>query len=200
MQSAEESEGVPGLMELVEQISALFPEWFDAVETDMVNHKQHQATQEIYHERMEKLEMSNAPAGRRFAVITSWGRDQLSIAENHLMNGEIYAAKTIQLDPLVHAAIRAVENSPEGVPLLADLREGVEAASEQIERTEKLIEQYGTMLEVAREHTRVSRIWEKVAQAYEQAEKVIDEANDLVMVWHERLSRMDRLADGESAA
>jgi hypothetical protein len=183
--SVEEEEEPPGLIELVEQINALLPEWLTVVQADPVVEAQHDATLKVYRERLERLERSNPPRGAVFALRTRMARDELPLAQRHLEHAEIYIAKTIELDPLVHAAIRAVEDYPEGLSLLDELLRAVPEAMEAIRRSE---ERRGTpMREYARRHQGYSRLWRKVGDVHERAQEHIAEGNALVSAWWERL-------------
>jgi hypothetical protein len=180
----------PGLVELVEQINTRLAEWLHVVESDPVNEAQHDATLRIYRDRIDKLESASAPRGAVFAVLTRWARDELPLAERHLEYAETYVAKTVELDPLVHAAIRAVEDYPEGFPLLADLQDAVPHAIDAIKRWDEYAKTGRPMQEAAREYQKVSRLWRKVADIHERADEIVLEGNVLVTAWWQRLQSL----------
>ncbi len=187
----EDSEA-PGLSELIDQIDALLPEWLAAVQADPLTEAQHVATMRHFNERLAKLRRSGPPRGAIFALLTRMAKEDLPLAERHLQYAKTYAAKTVELDPLVHAAVRSVEEYPAGVAVLDELRQAVAEAMEVIERGERelLDNRYRMMTDVSRDYRNVSRLWRKLEDVYSRAEVLAGEGNALVVAWSERLQAL----------
>ena len=108
-----------------------------------------------------------------------------------MQHAEVYIAKTVELDPLVHAAIQAVEDYPGGLRLLDELqgrfpRQWRPSNGMSGRRSGAVMWPY----EYARSQQHVSRLWRKVADLHERANQLVDEANALVSVWSERLEAL----------
>jgi hypothetical protein len=183
------------LEDLVREIDRLLPEWLLSVEDDPIVEAENMAIGTAYEHRLARLRASNAPHSAILSTQIREARDLLPIAERNLRNAEVYAARTVELDPIVHAVVRLVEEHPESVQLVAPLRAGVEEAMAAI-RKGHLEEERGVakMSAAARRHAHISRLWRDVADHHGHAESLIREANTLVEAWASRLSKLSPAA------
>jgi hypothetical protein len=181
----------PGLIELADRINALLTDWLIVVEEDPVNEAQHDATMRVFRERRARLAASSPPRGAVFALLAQMGTAELPLARRRLGHAETYAAHTIELDPLVHAAIRAVEAFPQGWPLLERLHAGVRDAKLSIDASlASLASGDRPMTEVAKEYAAMSKTWREIRVAHERADALVADGNALVEVWSDRLEAL----------
>jgi hypothetical protein len=146
---------------------------------------------EVYNERMRKLRRSHARASARLGLIIRRANDELPISEKHLALARIYAARTSALDPLVNAALRLVEEFPEGLSLLEPLVDGVREAIDSIERNEADRTETTILLQdFARRNEKSSRVWRQVGDNHGQADALVDDANATVHAWSDRMKQL----------
>ena len=183
-----------GLVELTEEIGRVLPDWLEAVEGSVVNDAQHRATAETYLTRLRRLERAGAPASARFAVLARLAEDELPLAQRHREIATRYLSRTVELDPLVHRAIRAVEEHGEGLDLLVDLRAGVAEAMEEIRRGDAgPPEGWESGIDFARRFRHVSRRWKQLEESYDGTRVIVAESNALVSAWAKRLAEVSAL-------
>lgn len=173
------------LATLLGQINELLPDWYDAVLADKVVTAQHDATTDHHHQRMGKLRRSGSPPGALFAEVQRYVAEDLPLAERFDSLANVYLAKTMQLDPLVTAAVRLARQHPEVAPLLEELADSVREASNAIEASE--ISQrspgYVSVRDWARRNAHSSRTMKEMLKAYDRAYDLAGQANEMVRGW-----------------
>ncbi|PZS29010.1 MAG: hypothetical protein DLM61_13785 [Pseudonocardiales bacterium] len=193
--SSFERDGHPELIETVEEINSLLPEWLNAVQLDPVYRAQYRVTSEAHRSRIQKLEDSRGPASALFLAIQKFGNDQLPIAEKHLKLAKIYSAKTIALDPLMAAAFRAANANKEVIAFLDELRGAVKEAVVEIAASAHRFSNPQTVraADFAKRYIHNSRTWRKISEMHETADKYVSETNEVVLRWD---SELDKLGAG----
>jgi TIR domain len=183
-----------GLAELTASIHEQLPDWLAAVEADKVTHAQHEATAITYNKKLAKLRRSGVRGGPEFAVLTRYARDDLPLAERHERDARTYLARTVTLDPLVHALFRLVEQHPDSIAVVNELAEGIGEAMEAIDVRER--SSYESMQDAARRYGHISSLWRQLGMVYDRAAKATREGNELVRAWSARLDALQQSAGG----
>jgi hypothetical protein len=186
----------PGLAEIFDQISEILPEWIESMEDSQVNTAQFKATWLIYDERLKRAERSGPPSAK-FAILQRLAVDELPIAERDLRIARTYAAKTIELDPLVLAAARIGAAHSSEKSIFADLHAGVKLS--QKNRADELNRRTSQISASAwaRQRAHVSRTMRKLADIWTLYDRTIVEANQIVDKWAEELEWLES-TEGQS--
>jgi hypothetical protein len=197
-QSGEDND--PGLAELFAKIAEIFPEWEDAVEANDVLQAQLDATMQVYRQRVIKAERSGPPSAR-FATLQRLATDELPIAEQALKISQTYAAKTIELDPLILAVSRLGKAHPSDKDLFMSLYDFVVKTCDKIARIQAnrrkgLAERPS---EWAMKRVHISRAMSKLGHVWSLSERANDESNRIVFKWAEELEWLKSASDGNDA-
>lgn len=181
-----------GLIDLFDKINAIFPAWIKAVEDNQVNTVQSEAVFKIYYERIRKAKKSGT-ASAEFALLQRLASDQIPIAERELKVARIYAAKTIELDPLILSAARIGQDHPSDEALFSDVHTAVIAAQKSYRDSDARIEAGITISaeEWTAKRAHVSRTMRRLAQIYALHGQAVDEANHILDNWVDHLRWLD---------
>jgi hypothetical protein len=202
---AENSRGSePGLMELFDQINQIFPEWKQSLEDYEVLDAQIQATLRVHIARIEKMERSS-PASARFSMLQRLAIDQLPLAEKALKLCQAYAAKTIELDPLILAALRMGQTSSSARTLFSDTYSAITEAYSRFSREEELTEKgiYTLASEWTMKRAHISRAIGQLGHIYSLCDRAVYEANLIFIKWGEEVKQLESSPtgnDGQSSA
>lgn len=186
----------PGISELFTSINAIFPEWVDALQDYQVMMAQFNATWDIYSKRLNRAERSG-PASAVFSILQRLAVDELAIAERELSAARVYAAKTIELDPLVLAVARIGADHPSEKDAFADLRAGIKTAQDNRIDAAKYFEnpEVISASDWAQQRAHISRAMRRLAQTWILYERTVKEANEIVEKWAEELRWLDSPSD-----
>lgn len=125
-----------GVADVMKEIEALLPDWLDAVLSDRIVKAQLDATWHEAYSPVVRLQRSHAPASAVFAAQIRAGKEMLAIMERARTDVQTYVSRSVDLDPLVSRVARLVRESPSDFELAAPLREGIDAAMDNIRRGE----------------------------------------------------------------
>jgi len=114
--------GVGGIMDIVQEISGLLPEWLDAVQSEKINSVQMDVTWHHLFGSVTKLQRSHAPASAVLAAQIRVAKEILPLAERNRKEARSYLARSIQLDPLISALGRLVSEHPDSFTLVLPIR------------------------------------------------------------------------------
>ncbi|WP_328651429.1 toll/interleukin-1 receptor domain-containing protein [Micromonospora sp. NBC_00330] len=172
-----------GLLEIIEKIDALLPDWLNAVEDSEVNEAHYLATWGIYGPRLRRLEQNRGQGGAKFALIQRIAQEELPLAERYRKAASVYTQRSLELDPFVMRAIHMAQGFPDAVVELASLRSALDHAEVHIRENRRFEEGDPTAGVWARQRAHVSRLVRQVADTFETAERTVDEGNSLVKRW-----------------
>lgn len=178
--ASEDVEGDPGLIELLEGINSILPDWLGAVQEDEVLVAQYMALGETFRRRRER---SNP--NQRIAILHQEAQAEEPIASRELELSQSYYAKTLELHPLVTSLIRFIRLHPEHHGLVAELSSAVDEAMLQIERGREFWALPGRVDAAIywRENAHLSRLMSRLADLNELDERYRAEANAVVESW-----------------
>lgn len=190
--SADPEEDVTdGISDLVESIMRTLPEWLDIVMREKIVDAQIQAVWKQTEKQLWKLQSSKAPASAILATRTRWATEFLPLAERAQKDAEMYLSMSMQLDPLVSALARLVAEHPETFPLVIPVRESIDEAMEEIERTRANEKDPSVVLVVNlfAELKHLGRIFQKGYAVMSKKEQFTDAGNGIVTRWDTELRR-----------
>jgi hypothetical protein len=177
-----------GLMDVLGQIRAVLPEWYEVVVRSQVVSVQRDATKRHYMDRLTKLESSHAPSSAHFAILQRLAVDETKLIQPAVPAAQTYYALTIKLDPLIRRAVRIVDAHSDAVPLLRELEATLEEAWTEIDRNDANRRAGGELGSAfATRYAHVSRAMKRLAALHAARERFALEANDLVRQWRELL-------------
>lgn len=130
----EKPEGRPdsGLVDHLENISALLPDWLKAVEDDVVTLAKYKAIDAVYADRLRKIMKMPGNTKLRLATIHRFATDEMPLAKELLAAARIYSALTIKLHPPITGALREISDSPAFLSTLTELRTALQVAVDQV--------------------------------------------------------------------
>jgi hypothetical protein len=179
-----------GIVDTVEKVNALLPEWLDAVIGDKFNSRQFDATQDEYNARIARLRKANSPASAILATQVRFAREMLPLAERYQRDARTYVARSIELDPLISRLTRLVSEHPENWSLVVPVREAIDegiAAVQQADRDfVRGVQLFGSWFN---ERRHLGRIFQKCSSIMRNAEQLVSEGNSIVRRWNSELSR-----------
>jgi hypothetical protein len=177
------------LEETIAAIAVRLMPWMESVDFDKVAGATWRATRDTRLARVDRLVESGAVRSAIFSTFVQLGRDLLPIAEDRLDKAKNYSRLTIELDPLVNAAIRLVSLHREESTVLDTLRDGVNEAYLNIEPFDKDRNGYGYAIPPnivgSNKHLSEADRLLKASGAF------VREGNSLVMAWREKLIELD---------
>lgn len=179
-------DSVDDLEQLLERASDLWPDWLTAVEDAEVLFEQRFAIISAYHARWLKLNNRRAPMSDFLANYYREGQDELPLVKRQLALAEVYAARTIELDPIVTAIVRAARENPASAPLLEDLlSKSQEASSRLADGERKQQESHATadVYEFVKSMPVVSQTWKEIVRLSRQRDELAEGANSIVLRW-----------------
>jgi TIR domain len=187
----EESERA-GLLETLNQLQALMPEWREAVEADALVYEQFFATDHVLEEKMRKLK--SGPPGARYALLRRQIGEYLPLLERQAKIEDQLLAKTIELSPLVARLCRLVATHPEEVSALEDVYGAFGTVAESYRR--RNLDKMEPIVTWARRNAHKTRSMGKLLRVVEQGEAATRDTNRLLQEWLDELESVDpRLSD-----
>lgn len=198
-----EGDGEADFESLLRTADELWPDWLDAVQSDEVWTKQFRAVIGVYGRRVLALRRTNGSPKLVMAAFRQEGRDSLPLMEQHLRWAETYSARTIELDPIVTAVIRAGRESTAMVPLLHEMSEMVRQSIDRIQTYEEwrkrdLIRGGVSMKEHIAEMPFPTRVWREIHDLSNRADALVKETNAVVLGWHRGLTALLEAAEGDA--
>jgi TIR domain len=187
--STREDGNADGVMDIVEEISQLLPEWLDAVQGEKVNQAQMDATVHQLLDPIYRLRKSHAPASAVLSAQIRFAREMLPLAERRQKDAQIYLARSIELDPLVSALPRLVLDHPESRPLIAPVTDAVEEAMAVIRADEDFSSRPGahTIASHFEEMRHLGRIFQRCYAILSDSSRASQGGNDIVKRWDTEL-------------
>lgn len=179
------------LADLLRRAEDLWPTWSEAVQADELRAAQEEAIINTFAERRKKLRKQGRRASEIAATYQQQGMRELPLSREHLEWAETYAAKTIELDPIMEAVIRAGRQNPAMVPMLAELRGKAEDAVRIIEE-----DAHGSGIYIhdfVKEMPFITPLWRELMRVQSRASRFVNEANATVMHWAVELEETVRL-------
>jgi hypothetical protein len=179
-----EDDGTDGIIDVVSKITALLPEWLEAVEDEKVNSAQVTATFDQFRQQINRLERARTQPSAILAVRQRMAKETLPLAERTLKDSRIYLAKSVELDPLISALARLVNEHPGSFSLVTQIREAIDEAMTEIRKnTTRKSDGYVSGHEVFSKMVHLGRIFQKCASIYEVSNRAGLEANGIVERW-----------------
>jgi len=181
-QTVQQDEGELG--DLLLRADELWPAWLEAVQDDELVGVSARAAMQAYSARRARLRAAKRPQSQIIATYRDQGARALESAKRHLENAQTYSARTLELDPVVRAAVKAAADRPALTPLLVELREKIDDAVRVISDTERLQREGWIGAEEYVSHLPyVDQTWKQVSALSEDFAALVVEANGLVMRW-----------------
>jgi len=183
-----DGDGTDGITDLVTKITALLPEWLDAVLQDRFTDAQAVATWDQYAQQVQKLRKRRAPASAGLAVQMRMAREMLPLAERAQRDARLYATRTIELDSLVSALARLVSEYPTSFPLVMPVREAIDEAMTGVTKGDNR-RRSGTvpMEDNFASMRHLGRIFQKCYSCWRDKNQTVKEGNDIVRRWNAEL-------------
>jgi TIR domain len=180
-----------GIVELIEAINRVLPEWTEAVEASTTIAAQLNATASVYMERIRK-QSNPGQSGARFAVLQRFSKEVIPLAERSLSATRTYSRTSIELDPLITRVFMLVENHPELHFALGDLYGALEEAESNISEDERQERAFSGVPFFAwlDSNAHLSRMVTQFSRIMKTDFDLIDETNAIVRRW---LAGRDRL-------
>lgn len=193
--SRSDAETYESITEVFELISEKLRTWMESVEFDHIAGSLWSATLIERLDRVDRLRASKQPTSARLSVFKRLGEELQPIARDRLEKAQAYSRLTIDLDPLVTAAMRFVSEYPDLSSLLDPVRDGVAEAVLNIEPSETR-EGYGYTMPP--EIKKFSRGLLEADRYILSSVVFVNEANEIVLRWRDEL--MGRPNDHEVEA
>jgi hypothetical protein len=192
-ESRDDTEIFDSLNDIVGVINEKLDKWMESVEFDHTARRVWSTTVDDRMERIQRLERSRQRGGPVLAVLKKLGLDLLPISVDRLEKAKNYSRLTIDLDPLVTAAIRYVSEHRDLLSMLDPLSDGVQEAILNIEPVEgddyhyslpQSSIQYSRSLAEAQKNIKLSHVY-------------AGEANQIVVQWRDKLQALTAESDQE---
>ncbi|MEH1166739.1 toll/interleukin-1 receptor domain-containing protein [Micromonospora sp. CPCC 205539] len=172
------SDEEPGLQDLIEEIDSALPDWLSAVWGDTVNSAQMRATYDQHKERIRRLRARRSPNSAILATQLRFGPDMLPLVERFHTDGQVYVARTSQLNPLMLKLIRHLDQYPQSAILAHHILEGLSDAIENIISSE-----YKTNPEYLNSLAHLSHTLRRTAKLLMDTVHLAHAANEIVVKW-----------------
>ena len=190
-----------GIVDIMQEIMKLLPDWLGAVSGDKVTNAQIHATWHQVFGDVQKLQKAHAPASAILAAQTRATREMLPLIERYQREGQIYLTRSAQLDPLVSALARQVAEHPESAALAAPVREAIDEAMSVIrrgERRRKADPRAHPIIDHFAEMRHLGRIFQKSYAIYSEAGRLANEGNTIVRRWDAELGTSSTSSPSEA--
>jgi hypothetical protein len=186
-----EDDGVDGIIDIVEKIEKLLPDWLDAVLDEDVNEAQGEATWHELWPQVNRLRKAHAPASAVLAVQMRAAREILPLAERSQKDWRTYAARSIQLDPLISALVRLIAEHPESFALAMPVRAAIDEAIARIQVYEEKFSEPGahSIQSHFEEMKHLGRLFQKCNAIFRDAGRARAEGDGIVERWDVELGR-----------
>ena len=180
-----------GLFDNLKGIEEQLPAWLKAVEDDVVVRASYKATEEVYAERLNKLPKKKGSGGyssQRIGILHRLAVDELPISKKALELARIYSGQTLKLRPFVIGALRGIEEAPENLRLLTDLKNAINEAILQMKSSPP--NEIASAAMFWRERANLGQVFRENAEVHVESERIREETNLVVIGWHERIDRL----------
>jgi hypothetical protein len=180
-----EDDGVGGITDIVERISALLPDWLDVVLNEKTNDAQMEGTFRQSQDQMIKAKKRGAPASALLAIQVRPAKEMLPLAERAISDARVYSNKSIELDPLVTGLARMVKEHPDQFELATPIREAVDEAMDEIRKNEAKSKSPNFIMlrDYFRSISHLGRIFQKCVNILDNRSHLVDQGNDIVKRW-----------------
>lgn len=181
-----------GLADILSELEARLPGWLDAVIGDQSGLAAFKAIGATHLARYGRLKKAKSPPGAQFAMIQRFAQEALPICERHYKDAQEYARLCLEMDPLVIQALALTEAHPENRPSLADLRIAISEAMQTIRpgMTFEAPDETGKLVGLDK-FRHISRLAATADELLSKANSYVDEGNQIVQRWDQRLSALD---------
>jgi hypothetical protein len=190
-----DDDGVAGIADMADEITALIPEWLDAVMGEKVNDAQIDATLDHMRGAEKRLQRSRAPKSAMLAVQMRGAKELLPLLERKQRDPRVYSARSVELDPLVSSLARLLSDHPDGLPLATPIIAAIDEAMEVIQERRYLTE----LADVFAGQAHLGRIFQKCNAIGLDFRQTIREGNSIVERWDSELRRVADRAVASSA-
>jgi hypothetical protein len=186
-------EYLPGIQDLMDDISRLMPEWLDAVMAGRVADAQIDVTwHQVYTPPVDKLLRSHAPPSAVLAAQMRAGREMLLVIERYRDAARTYLARSVELDPLVSALARLIAADPSGFPLVLPLRAAIDEAVANMRGDFRTLRKGNhSIWDHFRELRNRARIFQKCEATWLDEGRLASEGNKIVQRWDAELRLPD---------
>jgi hypothetical protein len=179
-----DTDEIDGISDIMAKMPQTLNTWLDFVQGEKINEIQMEATWHELWARVLKLRQSHAPASAILATQIRIAKEVLPLLERAQREWEGYAAKSVELDPLVSAVARQVKEHPETYELAISVRAAISEAMAQIKRIDDHLASGGHTIGVHLEEMRhLGRIFQQCAAIYRKAVQARKEGDDIVRRW-----------------
>ena len=186
-----------GVLELVEEIEALLPQWSDSVEGGLVGNAQFKATLALYMPKLARLETSPGQPSAKFALTQRLAVQVLPLMQKKVELAQTYARKSLELDPLITELLRMLEREPGLCELIPRIDQALDEARAPIASwIQQHAEGVATIGIWASKRSHVSRVLRELAQVSLKSEALSREGNEIVLRW---LAQRDKIAPHSAA-
>lgn len=182
VQVAEDPGNDKGILDVMEEIEPLLPDWLEAIESSHVGEAQFLATWELFAPRLARAERSPGSGSARFALIQRLATEELPLARRYLQNAEVFGQKTLELDPLILQVLKLCEDVEDVLPYIEPLRASLMKAHRDVKEWRETLD-IPTAGQWARKRAHVSRVVREVADVFEHGERIVSEGNSLIENW-----------------
>lgn len=190
-----DAENFESLTDVVDAINAKLEPWLEAVEFDHVAGRQWKATVDERMKRIQRLRKGGQPQGAVLSVYKKLGLELLPIALDRLEKAKAYSRTTVELAPLVTAALRYVRHHRELLTMLSPLADGVREAILNIEPPRGESFAYGLPKDLS-----YSKSLQEADRATDDSRIYISEANEIVLKWRDELAALESGTDNRDEA
>jgi hypothetical protein len=195
-----ESDGPAGIVDLVEEIAVLLPDWLEAVMTDPFIRSQLDAAMDRGDSQLTRLRKARVQPSVLNAAQLRLAKEALPLLERNHRDAVTYLRRSAQLDPLVSSLIRFVNEHSESYPQTIPVRQAIDEAMQNI-RSDERQGDTGSMAykDYFAQRAYLGRLYQKCATIAQKSADLITEGNDIVMRWDAELVAKDiPSADAES--
>lgn len=191
LDSNPEDNGVDGIADLVEKITALLPDWLDAVMSHKTTYAQMAATYEQHLDQLDKLRKRKAPMSAVLATRIRLTKEMLPLAERQLRDTSIYLTRSVELDPFMSSLTRILAQHPDGLPLITPIKEAVDEAMIEIrQQDERLAKGKIELWQYFDRLAHLGRSFQQCRSILVEGQRYGLEGNDIVRRWDAELSSL----------
>lgn len=175
----------PGLVDALQVIESLLPDWVTIVEEDPVSVAQFEAIVATYQRRLQRDRSKQLAIHQRMAM------DLLPLARAQRDEAKSYSAATIALHPHVTAVIRGVRASPEHLGVLGPLRDAVAFAKEEIDRSEARLQRGEiSTADYFEPMAKLGGTFRELVDTERESNRYRNEGNAIVVAWSNELESL----------
>ena len=182
-QARAEAQPQDDLEQTLGEIESRLDQWMDSVEFDKVAGSRWRAVRDARVSRAQRLSGTRGQRGAIRSVFVKLGDELWPIANDRLEKAKKYSRLTIELDPFVTSAIRQVKDRPIFMPLLDNLRDGIEEAYLNMEPPDPNNSGFDLPSDILQYSQKLAEADQKLSSC----SLYVTEGNDIVMDWRRGL-------------